>query len=120
MSMSEFWRNVGPVVVSILIIIAVAILRAHSRTAAAVLATMPINVPLALWVVYAGAGGDRTVMAQFTQSMLIAIGPTVLFILVVWLAARAGWRLVPMLAVGYCAWSAGLGLTLLGRHFLAR
>jgi hypothetical protein len=120
MNMTEFWRNVGPVAVSILIIIAVAIVRAHSRTAAAVLATMPINVPLALWVVYAGAGGDRTVMAQFTQSMLVAIGPTVLFILVVWLAARAGWRLAPMLAAGYAAWAAALSLTLLGRHFLAR
>ncbi|MEJ5200076.1 MAG: hypothetical protein WHX53_14240 [Anaerolineae bacterium] len=111
MNISETWRSVGPVIVSILIIIAVAVVRAHSRTAAAVLATMPINVPLALWVVYAGAGGDRAIMEQFTRAMLIAIGPTVLFILVVWLAARAGWRLVPMLAAGYAAWAAGLGVT---------
>ncbi len=117
--MSETWRNIGPVIVSILIIIAVAIVRAHSRTAAAVLATMPINVPLALWVVYAGAGGDRATMAQFTQSMLVAIGPTVVFIVVVWLAARSGWRLVPMLAAGYLSWAVGLGLTLAARHFLA-
>lgn len=118
--MSETWRNIGPVIVSILIIVAVAVVRAHSRTAAAVLATMPINVPLALWVVYVGAGGDRTIMAQFTQSMLIAIGPTVVFILAVWLAARAGWRLAPMLAAGYAAWGAGLGLTLVVRHLLMR
>ncbi len=118
--MSETWRNIGPVIVSILIIIAVAIVRAHSRTAAAVLATMPINVPLALWVVYAGAGGDRTIMEQFTQSMVVAIGPTVVFILVVWLAARAGWRLAPMLMAGYLSWAAGLGLTLVARHFLVR
>jgi hypothetical protein len=118
--MSETWRNIGPVVVSIMIIIAVAVVRAHSRTAAAVLATMPINVPLALWVVYAGAGGDRAIMAQFTHSMLLAIGPTVVFILVVWLAARAGWGLAPMLAAGYMAWAAGLGLTLAARHFLAQ
>jgi hypothetical protein len=118
--MSIAWRDVGPVIVSILIIIAVAIVRAHSRTVAAVLATMPINVPLAMWVIYSGAGGDRTTMAQFTQSMLVAIGPTVGFILVVWLAARAGWRLAPMLAAGYVAWGAGLGLTLAARHILAR
>ena len=118
--MSIAWRDVGPVIVSILIIIAVAIVRSHSRTAAAVLATMPINVPLAMWVVYSGAGGDRMIMAQFTQSMLIAIGPTVIFILVVWLAARAGWRLVPMLAAGYLAWGLGLGTVLLLRQFLAK
>lgn len=118
--MSETWRNVGPVLVSIGIIVAVAVVRAHSRTAAAVLATMPINVPLALWVVYAGAGGDRAIMAQFTQAMLIAIGPTVGFLLVVWLAARAGWRLAPMLAAGYAIWGASLGLTLAVRHLLAR
>jgi hypothetical protein len=118
--MSIAWRDVGPVIVSILIIIAVAIVRSYSRTAAAVLATMPINVPLAMWVVYSGAGGDRTIMAQFTQSMLIAIGPTVIFILVVWLAARAGWRLAPMLAVGYLVWGACLALTLGVRHLLTR
>jgi hypothetical protein len=111
---------VGPVIVSILIIIAVAIVRAHSRTAAAVLATMPINVPLAMWVVYSGAGGDRTIMAQFTQSMLIAIGPTVFFILAVWLAARAGWGLASMLAAGYLVWGLGLGAALLLRQFLAK
>jgi len=118
--MSIAWRDVGPVIVSTLIIITVAIVRAHSRTAAAVLATMPINVPLAMWVVYAGAGGDRATMTQFTQSMLVAIGPTVIFILVVWLAARAGWGLVPMLAVGYVAWAAGLGLTMAVRYFLTQ
>jgi hypothetical protein len=118
--MSIAWRDVGPVIVSILIIIAVAVVRAHSRTAAAVLATMPINVPLAMWVVYSGAGGDRTIMAQFTQSMLIAIWPTIFFILAVWLAARAGWRLAPMLAAGYLVWGACLGVALLLRQFLAK
>ena len=118
--MSIAWRDVGPVIVSILIIIAVAVVRAHSRTAAAVLATMPINVPLAMWVVYSGVGGDRMIMAQFTQSMLIAIGPTVFFILAVWLAARAGWGLAPMLAAGYMVWGACLALTLGVRHLLAQ
>ena len=118
--MNLAWRDVGPVVVSILIIIAVAVVRAHSRTAAAVLATMPINVPLAMWVIYSGAGGDRTAMAQFTQSMLVALAPTVLFIAVVWLVARAGWRLGPMLLAGYAVWGAGLGATLGLRYLLAR
>jgi hypothetical protein len=118
--MSIAWRDVGPVIVSIGIIIAVAVVRAHSRTAAAVLATMPINVPLAMWVVYSGVNGDRAIMAQFTQSMFIAIWPTIFFILAVWLAARAGWALAPMLAAGYAVWGVCLGLTLAVRQLLAR
>lgn len=118
--MSIAWRDVGPVIVSILIIVAVAIVRAHSRTLAAVLATMPINVPLAMWVVYAGASGDRSTMTQFTQSMLVAIIPTVIFIAVVWLAARAGWPLAPMLLVGYGAWGLGLGMTVGVRYLVTR
>jgi hypothetical protein len=84
------------------------------------MATMPINVPLALWVVYAGANGDRGTMAEFTGSMLIGIFPTVFFLVVVALAARAGWRLAPMLAAGYAVWGVCLGLTLGVRHLLAQ
>ena len=50
--------------------------------------------------------------------MLIAIVPTVIFILVVALAARAGWRLAPMLAAGYLVWGVCLGLTLAVRRLL--
>jgi hypothetical protein len=44
----------------------------------------------------------------------------VIFILVVALAARAGWRLAPMLAAGYLVWGVCLGLTLGVRHLLTR
>ena len=95
--MSIAWRDVGPVIVSILIIIAVADRAgALADALAAVLATMPINVPLAMWVVYSGAGGDRTIMAQFTQSMLIAISPPSS------LSWSCGWRHVPAGASRRC------------------
>ena len=118
--MTLAWRDVGPVIISILIIIAVAIARTHSRALAAVLATMPINVPLALWVVYSGVGGDQAAVTEFTGAMIIGIAATVMFLFVVWLASRAGWSLVPMLAAGYLVWGVCLGLTLGVRHLLAR
>ena len=44
-----------PVATSIGIIVLVAILRERSRTLAAIFATMPINMPLAIWAVLIAA-----------------------------------------------------------------
>lgn len=107
------WERVLPVLVSIAIIILVAVLREYSKTVASIAATMPINIPLALWIVAAGDDHSPVVMAQFTQAILVNIWPTIVFIVIVYLAARAGWRFVPMLAAGYVGWGISLGLILL-------
>jgi hypothetical protein len=101
------WGKVAPVIVSILIIIAVAILRQYSRTFAAIAATMPVNIPLALWIVNSGEETSAS-MADFSRTMTFNMFPTVLFIAVVWLAFRAGWQLLPALGVGYLAWGVGM------------
>lgn len=111
------WGRVLPVLVSIGIIILIAILREYSKTLAAITATMPVNIPLALWIMSSAEEGDRVVMESFTGSLVVGIGPTVLFLIVVWLAARAGWTIVPMLIAGYAAWGLALGAILLIRHF---
>jgi hypothetical protein len=100
------WQRILPVLVSIGIIIAVAVLRQHSKTFAAIAATMPINVPLALWIVYSGgsADGDREGTLRFFETMLVTLPATFVFIIVAYFAARAGWSLVPMVLVGYLAW----------------
>jgi TctA family transporter len=99
------WRQVGPVLLSILIIIVVAIVRSYSRTLAAITATMPVVVPLSLWIVWSSSRGDRATVQQYTGVLLSGIGGTVAFIVTLWLAARAGWRLGPMLGVGYLVWA---------------
>jgi hypothetical protein len=103
-------QNVLPVLVSITVIILVAILQRHSKLAAAVTATMPLSAPLALWIVYAAAGGDRAAVAQFSRGLLIGLVPTIGFMVTIWLAARAGLKLVPMLLIGYAVW--GIILTI--------
>lgn len=110
------WGRILPVVVSIGIIILVAVLREHSRTVAAIAATMPINVPLALWIVAAGEDHNPEAMKQFTQAILINFWPTLVFIVIVFLAARAGWRFLPMIVAGYAGWGISLGLILLVRQ----
>lgn len=109
-------QDVVPVVISILVIVLVAIIEKQSKLAAAVTATMPLTVPLALWIVYVSAGGDRVSVEQFTRSMVIGIVPTIAFVIAVWLAARAGLKLVPILVTGYGVWGLVLALVIGVKH----
>jgi len=98
------WHKLIPVLVSILIIVAVAIAREYSRPLAAITATMPLAIPLSLWIAWAAEHGSRSAMSSLSGAMLISLLPTLLFALVAWLALRAGWRLLPTLALGYAVW----------------
>ena len=111
-------RDVFPVVVSILVIIVVAMVQKQSKLMAAITATMPMNAPLALWIVYSSSDGDPGSVTEFSLGMLLGILPTGGFLATVWLASRAGLRLVPMIALGYCAWGASLGAIMLLRRAL--
>lgn len=110
------WGRVLPVLVSICIIIAIAILREYSKTLAAIAATMPINLPLGLWLVYGAS--NREEVEYFTRSLFLNMLPTMLFVIITWQAARAGWKLLPMIAAGYAGWGIALGLLMLIRRAL--
>jgi len=69
-------QDILPVLTSI----AVIILERQSRLAAAITATMPLTAPLALWIVYSSANGDRASVTQFSLSMLLGIIPSAGFI----------------------------------------
>ncbi len=116
--MSLDFQRLLPVIVSICIIIAVAVLRQYSRTFAAIAATMPINLPLGLWIVYGGENGDPAAMQEFSRSLVINLVPTLCFTVVVWLTFRAGWTLVPAILAGYAAWAVTLALAMLIRTWL--
>jgi hypothetical protein len=107
-SMTIDWGRVLPVIVSIGVILLVAIVRQYSRTLASIVATMPINLPLALWVVYAGENHDASTMTEFSRALTINLVPTFFFVVVAWLGFRAGWSLIPVLVAGYAAWGIGL------------
>jgi hypothetical protein len=98
------YQQTLPVLVSILVIILVAILQRQSRSLAAITATMPVNIPLSLWIVYALSRGDRPTLDQYTSGLVIGIIPTVGFLIAVWFASRVGLKLVPMILVGYACW----------------
>jgi len=110
------FHEILPVGVSITVIILVALIQKQNKLAAAVTATMPVTIPLTLWIVYSSTHGNQPLMTQFTSSMVIGIIPTVAFVLAIWLASRAGFRLIPMIAAGYFSW----GVTLLGMLMFRR
>ena len=103
------WQKVTPVLVSIVLILTIAVARAYSRTLAAIVATMPVNIALALWIVSSAEQGSTPAMIEFTGSMVRGISATLVFVVTAWLAARAGWPFVPVLLVSYGVWIVVLG-----------
>ena len=108
-------QDILPVVASIAIIILVAIIEKQSKLIAALTAVMPIGATLALWIVSSSAGSDQPTMERFSKGLLLGILPSVLFVLVAWIAFRAGLKLTRVLLVGYAVWGVGTGAILLLR-----
>jgi len=101
-----------PLVTSILIILLVAVLRERSRTLAAILGTMPINMPLVMWIVWSTPTSDQPIMVDFVRSLIIGMVPTVLWLAIVFLALRSGWNLWIALLYGYGAWAVLLAVAI--------
>ncbi|HEX6033417.1 MAG TPA: hypothetical protein VFY83_03240 [Anaerolineales bacterium] len=100
-------QDILPVVLSIVVIILVAVFEKQSKLFAALTATMPLTTPLALWIVYSSNAGDKNVVSQFSLSLLLGLLPTLAFLISVWLSARAGMKLAPMILMGYGVWAFG-------------
>jgi hypothetical protein len=111
-------QDILPVVLSIVVIVLVAILEKQSKLFAALTATMPLATPLALWIVYSSNAGDKNVVSQFSLSLLLGTLPTLAFLITVWLAARAGMKLVPIILTGYGVWAVGAIILYLLRNIL--
>jgi phosphohistidine phosphatase SixA len=98
--------RVVPVAVSVLVIVLVAVVQERSRALAAVIATMPLTAPLALWIVFSASGGDRRETADFAGAMILGGVGSLAFILACWLGFRRGWGFALTLAVASALWLA--------------
>ncbi len=110
--------EVLPVAVSITVLILIAVIQRQSRVIAAVTATTPVTIPLALWIVYSSTRGERKLIEQFTGGLVSGIIPTVMFVIAVYLGTRLGLKLVPTLLVGYLTWGLTLGVMFLVRRWM--
>ena len=98
-------QKVLPIITSMVIILIVAVLRERSRTLAAILGTMPINMPLVMWIIWSTPDTTQPVMVGFVRSLIIGMVPTMLWLAIVYLALRGGWQLWSALLSGYAAWA---------------
>lgn len=101
-----------PLITSILIILLVAVLRERSRTLAAILGTMPINMPLVMWIVWSTPDANQSVMVGFVRSLIIGMVPTLLWLAIVFWVLRSGWQLGVALLSGYVAWGVLLAIAI--------
>lgn len=95
-----------PVITSIAIILLVAFLRDRSRTLAAILATMPINIPLGLWVVFGGTDYDQEATAQFVRALIPGLVATIVWVIGVYVLVRLGVNLWLSILGAYAVWAA--------------
>jgi hypothetical protein len=94
-----------PVVTSILIILLVAYLRDRSKVLATIFATMPINMPLALWVLVSSGPEDTALLANYVRSFIIGLIPAFIWLGVVYVCLRLGWSLLGSIGAGYLVWA---------------
>ena len=107
-----------PVGISITVLILVALLQRQSKVVAAVTATMPVTIPLALWIVYSSTKGERKSIEQFAGGLVSGIIPTVMFVLALWLTTRSGLKLVPTILVSYLTWALTLAMMFVVRRWM--
>ena len=105
-----------PVALSVLVIVLVAIVQERSRALAAIIATMPLTAPLAMWVVFSANGGDQRQTSDFVRSMVAGSAASLVFVLVCWFGLRHAWGLGMTLVVASVVWLA----VVTGWHWVAR
>jgi hypothetical protein len=102
--------RVIPVLVSVAVIVLVAVVQERSRHLAAILASMPLTAPLAIWIVHSATGGDHRETAGFTWSMLAGFLAGVAFIVACWLGLRQAWSLPVVFVTAGVVWIAAVGV----------
>jgi uncharacterized membrane protein (GlpM family) len=83
--------RVMTVLLSVLIVILVAVIQERSRHLAAIIATMPVTAPLAMWIVFSANRGDQGQTADFVGSRVIRSVSSLVFVLACWFGLRLEW-----------------------------
>jgi len=98
------FQKILPVLVSITVIVTFAIVQERSRYLGAIIASMPVSAPLALWIVWSSTDGDAEVTSFFARSLIYGIVATLVFVAACWVGLRRQWSLPAVLAAGYAVW----------------
>jgi uncharacterized membrane protein (GlpM family) len=96
--------RVVPVLLSVLIVVLVAVVQEQSRHLAAIIATMPLTAPLAMWVVFSASRGDQRQTADFVGSMVLGSVASLVFVLACWFGLWRQWGFSVSLGVAAAVW----------------
>jgi len=92
------------VLLSVMIVVLVAVVQEQSRHLAAIIATMPLTAPLAMWIVFSASRGDRHQTAEFVGSMVVGSVASLVFVLACWLGFRQERGFLATLALASAIW----------------
>ena len=92
------------VLLSVLVVVLVAVAQERSRHLAAIIATMPLTAPLAMWIVFSASRGDHRQTADFVGSMVIGSVASLVFVLACWFGLRQEWGFPVTLAFASTIW----------------
>lgn len=95
------------ILASIGIIIMASIIGSRYPSLTGVIASMPLTVPLSLWVVHQGSSGDYGVMSRLVSGTLWGIILTLFFVLTVKVVFDRKLSVGPAILIGYGVWLAG-------------
>ena len=93
------------VLLSVLVVVLVAVVQERSRHLAAIIATMPLTAPLAMWIVFSASDGNQRQTADFAASMIVGAVGSVVFVLACWLGFRQGWGFPITLILAAAVWA---------------
>jgi cytosine/uracil/thiamine/allantoin permease len=102
--------KIVPVIASVVIIVLVALVQGRSRELAALLAVMPLTVPLAAWIVFSASGNDYEQTADFVRAMVVGYLATVVFVIACWYGLRQHWPFALVIAFAFGVWGALVSL----------
>lgn len=92
------------VLLSVLIVVLVAVVQDRSRNLAAIITTMPLTAPLAMWIVFSASRGDQRQTADFVGAMVVGAVASMIFVLACWLGFRREWGFLITLASASAIW----------------
>ncbi len=97
-------QRIYQLLISVVIITAIAFVSEKSRVLASVLTVMPINITIGLWFIYTDSQGDAASSADFARMVLLGLIPTALFTATCWFGFNRGWPLGRVVVGGYAVW----------------
>jgi uncharacterized membrane protein (GlpM family) len=97
-------QKLVPVLISLIVIILIAVMQERSRFIAAIVATMPVSAPLAMWIIYKASNNDSGKTEDFVGSMMIGIIINVIFMAACLIAFKQKWEFKNVMFFGYGIW----------------